>query len=112
MAAEIRARTGLPPDDGIVDLALGELVDVQLVARRIPSTASLAPDGYTGCEPAAPRPRKAVAINPAHAGRGPKHSVKRGKIAGTATRSFDLHRRDIAVCCRRTCSSKLRGLGQ
>jgi hypothetical protein len=48
----------------------------------------------------------------AHAGRGPKHSVKRGKIAGTATRSFDLHRRDIAVCCRRTCSSKLRGLGQ
>jgi hypothetical protein len=27
-------------------------------AHTFPSTASLAPDGYTGCEPAAPRPRK------------------------------------------------------
>jgi methyltransferase family protein/coenzyme PQQ synthesis protein D (PqqD) len=40
MAAEIRARTGLPPDDEIVDLALAELVDAQLVVLNDPEPKS------------------------------------------------------------------------
>ena len=40
MAAEIRARTGLPPDDEIVDLALAELVDVQPVVLNDPEPRS------------------------------------------------------------------------
>jgi SAM-dependent methyltransferase len=40
MAAEIRGRTGLPADDEIVDLALAELVDAQLVVLDDPEPRS------------------------------------------------------------------------